>query len=108
MAVVTFLLSDGTRVDVDAVSGSTVRDMAVGHMVDGIVGECGGNCSCATCHVIVDPDWFERVGEPHSLELDLLSFLDDATATSRLSCQLRVSDSLDGLVLHIPHQQRES
>lgn len=108
MAVVTFLHNDGTGVEVEAIAGSTIRDMAVGHMIDGIVGECGGNCSCATCHVIVDPDWYERVGEPHSLERDLLSFLDDATPTSRLSCQLRVSDSLDGLVLRIPNQQRET
>ncbi len=107
MPVVKFLLVDGSHVEVEATADSSVRDAAVGHMIEGIVGECGGNCSCATCHVIVDADWYERVGEPHSLELDLLSFLDDTTPTSRLSCQLRLSESLDGLVLRIPDKQRQ-
>jgi len=102
MPKITFVLVDGERMDVEAATDSTVRDMAIGHLVEGIIGECGGNCSCATCHVIVDTDWFSKVGEPHQLEADLLSFLDNVTPTSRLSCQLRMTEAIDGLVVQIP------
>jgi len=61
----------------------------------------------STCHVIVDADWFDRVGDPHQLEADLLSFLDNVTPTSRLSCQLRLTDALDGLVVQVPKQQND-
>lgn len=108
MPVVTFVTADGDRIDIDAPEETSVRDVAIGHMVEGIVGECGGNCSCATCHVIIEDDWYEQVGEPHTLERDLLSFLDNVTPTSRLSCQIRTSDVLDGLVVQVPPQQQRS
>ena len=102
MPSVTFVLCSGEEILVNVSQGTSVRDAAVGHFVDGIDGDCGGNCSCATCHVHVDADWYTRVGTPHELESDLLSLLDNTADHSRLSCQIRLTDELDGLKVYVP------
>lgn len=105
MAKVTFIGSDGTRYDVEADTGSTVMEAAIKNGVPGIEAECGGACACATCHVYVDESWTQKTGEPEPMEEDMLDFAFDVRPTSRLSCQIRVSDDLDGLTVSVPERQ---
>ncbi len=105
MAKITFIAHDGTRFDVDADNGSTVMENAIKNAVPGIEAECGGACACATCHVYVDDAWTEKVGQPEAMEEDMLDFAYDVQPSSRLSCQIKVSDELDGLVVNVPERQ---
>ena len=105
MTKLTFIAFDGTRIDVDAVNGSTVMENAIRNQVPGIEAECGGACACATCHVYVDDDWVEKTGKPAAMEEDMLDFAYDVRPNSRLSCQIKVKDDLDGLVVSIPERQ---
>ncbi len=105
MAKITFIASDGRKFDLDAESGSTVMENAIRNGVPGIEAECGGACACATCHVYVDENWAEAVGRPEAMEEDMLDFAYDVRPTSRLSCQIRVRDELDGLVVQVPERQ---
>lgn len=105
MTKITFVVSDGTRFDVEAENGSTVMENAIKNSVPGIEAECGGACACATCHVYVDDEWSATVGEPEPMEEDMLDFAFDVRPTSRLSCQIKVSDALDGLVVGVPERQ---
>jgi 2Fe-2S ferredoxin len=105
MTKLTFVAFDGTRFDVDADNGSTVMENAIKAGVPGIEAECGGACACATCHVYVDEEWSVQVGPPETMEEDMLDFAYDVRPTSRLSCQIRVSDELDGLTVHVPERQ---
>ena len=105
MTKITIVAHDGTRFDIDAANGSTVMENAVRNSVPGIEAECGGACACATCHVYVDADWAERVGAPEAMEEDMLDFAFDVRPTSRLSCQIKVSAALDGLVVQVPEKQ---
>lgn len=105
MAKITFITSDGVKHEVDADDGSTVMEAAIKNDVPGIDAECGGACACATCHVYVDEAWQEKVGAPEAMEEDMLDFAFDIRPNSRLSCQMRVSDALDGLVVNIPENQ---
>ncbi|MCX5516021.1 2Fe-2S ferredoxin [Kaistia algarum] len=105
MAKITYIAIDGTEFVVEAKDGSTVMENAVRNAVPGIEAECGGACACATCHVYVDPAWVEATGEPEPMEEDMLDFAHDVQPTSRLSCQIRVSSALDGLVVRVPESQ---
>lgn len=105
MTKITFIAFDGTRHEVDAENGSTVMENAIRNGVPGIEAECGGACACATCHVYVEDDWKDAVGEPEPMEEDMLDFAYDVRPTSRLSCQIEVSDELDGLVVKVPERQ---
>jgi 2Fe-2S ferredoxin len=105
MPKITYIEHDGTERTVDAEVGSTVMESAIRNSVPGIVAECGGACSCATCHVHVDEAWSEKVGPPSPMEEDMLDFAFDVKPTSRLSCQIKVTDELDGLVVRTPQQQ---
>lgn len=105
MAKITYIAFDGTHFDVDAKNGSTVMENAIQQAVPGIEAECGGACACATCHVYVSEEWTAAVGEPAPMEEDMLDFAYDVRPTSRLSCQIRVTDALDGLVVHVPERQ---
>ena len=106
MPKVTYVRPDGERTSVEANDGSSVMETAVDNGVDGIVAECGGNMMCATCHVVVDDEWFARLPERDEIEDGML----DETAVprqehSRLSCQIKMSEDLDGLVVHLPESQ---
>ncbi len=90
---------------VDAENGATVMETAIKNSVPGIEAECGGACACATCHVYVDEAWTEIVGAPSPMEEDMLDFGFDVKPNSRLSCQIKVTDQLDGLVLRTPERQ---
>ena len=95
MIHLTYTQPDGTDLQVQAAEG-TLMTAAVEHQVAGIVGECGGVCSCATCHVAIDPDWADRVGLAGEAEAAMLEFTDGTTPTSRLGCQVPLRPELDG------------
>lgn len=105
MPKITFTQPDGTLQTVEAQTGMTVMETAKKHMVDGIEAECGGACACATCHVYIDEAWREKVGGPSEMEEDMLDFAFDVQPSSRLSCQIKVTDDLDGLVVRVPEKQ---
>ncbi|WEX07427.1 2Fe-2S iron-sulfur cluster-binding protein [Chelativorans sp. AA-79] len=105
MTKLTFIAFDGTEFDLEAENGSTVMENAIRNGVPGIEAECGGACACATCHVYVDEQWTEIVGPPEAMEEDMLDFAYDVRPNSRLSCQIRVRDELDGLVVRVPERQ---
>lgn len=105
MPHITFVTADGARHEVDAADGATVMESAIKHMVPGIEAECGGACACATCHVYVAPEWKDKVGPAESMEEDMLDFAFDVRDNSRLSCQIKVTDELDGLVVNLPEKQ---
>jgi 2Fe-2S ferredoxin len=102
MPTITFVTSDGQTIDVDGRPGETVMLAALVGMVPGIEAECGGACSCGTCHVYVDPQWRDAVGPPRELEAGMLEALDKVTDASRLCCQIPIGDQLDGLVVRVP------
>lgn len=101
MPTITYLLSDGSERSIDVPAGQSVMDGSVRNNLPGIVAECGGSCSCATCHVHVDPEYADRFDEPQPEERDLVEFLDGATERSRLACQLIVTDDCGGVRVHV-------
>jgi len=105
MARITFIQPDGSEQVVDAAPGITVMEAAKLNMVPGIEAECGGACACATCHVYIDEDWREKTGAPSQMEEDMLDFAFDVRESSRLSCQIRVTPGLHGLVVRVPAKQ---
>jgi ferredoxin, 2Fe-2S len=105
MAKITYIAFDGTEIAVEAQNGSTVMENAIRNQVPGIEAECGGACACATCHVYVDDAWSAIVGKAEPMEEDMLDFAYDVRPTSRLSCQIKVSDKLNGLVVRTPERQ---
>ncbi|KAA1178692.1 MULTISPECIES: 2Fe-2S iron-sulfur cluster-binding protein [Rhizobium] len=105
MTKLTIVAFDGTRFDLNVDEGSTVMENAVRNSVPGIEAECGGACACATCHVYVDEDWTAKVGSPEAMEEDMLDFAFDVRPNSRLSCQIKMTSALDGLVVHVPERQ---
>ena len=105
MTKLTYIAHDGTQFDVEAENGSTVMENAIRNAVPGIEAECGGACACATCHVYVDDAWREATGQPEQMEEDMLDFAFDVRDSSRLSCQIKVSDALNGLRVKVPEKQ---
>ena len=105
MARITFIEPDGTSQVVEAEPGMTVMEAAVKNSIPGIAAECGGACACATCHVYVDEAWREATGHPEAMEEDMLDFAFDVREASRLSCQIKVTDALDGLIVRVPEKQ---
>jgi len=105
MVKITFIQPDGTQQTTDATSGLTVMEAAKLQQVPGIEAECGGACACATCHVYVDAAWRDKVGAPSDMEEDMLDFAFEVREESRLSCQIKVTDVLDGLVVRVPDKQ---
>jgi 2Fe-2S ferredoxin len=105
MPQITFIDPAGTARTIDAPVGQTVMETAIKNDVPGIEAECGGACACATCHVYVDEAWREKVGATSPMEEDMLNFGFDVRPNSRLSCQIKVSDELDGLVVTTPERQ---
>lgn len=106
MALVTYIEHDGTRHPVEVPDGDSVMQGALNNMIPGIAGECGGSLACATCHCYVDDAWIGRVGSPSGTEMEMLESTAEARkAGSRLSCQVTVSEALDGLVVRLPATQ---
>ncbi len=105
MAKITYIEHNGTEHTIDVESGMTVMEGAIKNSIPGIDADCGGACACATCHVYVADAWKEKVGAAESMEEDMLDFAFDVRENSRLSCQIKVTDDLDGLVVNLPEKQ---
>jgi 2Fe-2S ferredoxin len=105
MAKITYIEFDGTEHVVDVKTGLSVMEGAVKNNIPGIDADCGGACACATCHVYVEPDWLDKTGDKSAMEESMLDFAESVEPNSRLSCQIRVSDELDGLVVKMPESQ---
>lgn len=97
--------NSGKEHDIEADVGMTVMEAAIRETVPGIEAECGGACSCATCHVYVNDAWTAKVGDPDEMEEDMLDFAFEVKPSSRLSCQIKVTDELDGLIIQVPDRQ---
>lgn len=105
MAKITFVEHNGTKHEVEAENGLSVMEAATNNLVPGIDADCGGACACATCHVYVEEGFLPKTGTANDMEETMLDFAEDRKETSRLSCQIKVSDELDGLVVHLPESQ---
>ncbi len=105
MAKITYIEHDGTEHVIDVKAGQSVMEGAVKHNVPGIDADCGGACACATCHVYVDAAWTGKTGTKSAMEESMLDFAEGVEPNSRLSCQIKVSDELDGLIVRMPESQ---
>ena len=106
MPKITYVLTDGSRRDVEAATGTSVMEAAIKHNVRGIDAECGGCLSCATCHVYVGEEWLAKLPAPDPDEEDMLGFVAaDRQPNSRLSCQVKLDEALSGIVVTIPPRQ---
>jgi len=105
MPKITYIEHNGKEHVIEVASGMTVMEGAVKHNVPGIDADCGGACACATCHVYVDAAWADKTGESSGMEQSMLDFANDVEPTSRLSCQIKVTEELDGLVVRLPSSQ---
>lgn len=105
MTKLIFQEANGTRTEVQANAGDSVMQAAINANIAGIVAECGGACACATCHCYVEPDKLALLEAPSTTEADMLEFVIDPQDNSRLSCQIKVTDAMDGLVINVPASQ---
>ena len=105
MAKIKYIEFSGAEHEIDVSSGLTVMEGAIKNKIPGIDADCGGACACATCHVYVAKEWIEKLPPKEDSEEDMLDFAFDVKDNSRLSCQITVSDKLDGLVVNMPEKQ---
>ena len=105
MAKITYIETNGKEHVIEVAEGMSVMEGAVKHGIPGIDADCGGACACATCHVYVDQAWVDKTGTASSMEESMLDFANDVEPTSRLSCQIKVTAALDGLVVRLPTSQ---
>ena len=102
MPRVTFVQPDGGRTEVDVALGYSIMEAAIANDIQGIEAQCGGACNCATCHAYVDPGWARSLPEKSYDEVALLDYVENARPESRLTCQIPMTDALDGIVVHLP------
>ncbi|MDT8343152.1 MAG: 2Fe-2S iron-sulfur cluster-binding protein [Thermohalobaculum sp.] len=105
MPKITYIEHSGTQHTVDVAEGLTVMEGAVTNNIPGIDADCGGACACSTCHVYVDPAWVERLPAREDMESDMLDFAYEPKPNSRLTCQIKVTPEIDGLVVRMPEKQ---
>jgi len=105
MPTITLIEHGGTPHTIDAETGKSLMQNALDNFVPGIDADCGGACACGTCHVFVEPDWMSVTGHAGEMEEAMLGMRPDRAETSRLSCQIEVTDALDGLVVRLPEFQ---
>ena len=105
MAKITYIEHNGINYTVDVQNGLTVMEGAVQNNIPGIDADCGGSMACATCHVYIKEDWFDKINKKNEGEDDMLDQAYEPKKNSRLSCQIIVSDDLDGLVVDMPEKQ---
>lgn len=106
MPKVTFIDADGTRHEVEGKNGISLMEIALSNNIDGVEAECGGSCMCATCHCFIEEDFTNGVPAMESDEDEMLGFTAvDRKSSSRLSCQVKMSDELDGIEVHLPSEQ---
>lgn len=101
MPTITFKTADGLETPIEGQVGYTAMEVGYNNGVEGLLAECGGAAACATCHVYVDQDWFRRTGTVEDMEDAMLFMANDRKTNSRLSCQIRITEELDGLVLTV-------
>ena len=105
MPKLTFIDFEGTERSVDANVGDSVMESATSNDIPGIDADCGGACACATCHVYISEDWTEIVGKPEELEAEMLDVAEEVRDNSRLSCQVKITDEMHGLIVNTPESQ---
>jgi 2Fe-2S ferredoxin len=105
MARITYIEFDGTEHPVEVRNGLSVMEGAVKNNVPGIDADCGGACACATCHVYVDEAWVAKTGAASAMEESMLDFAQNVAPNSRLSCQIKVTEALNGLIVRMPQDQ---
>ena len=105
MAKITYIEFNGTEHVIDVKNGLSVMEGAVKNNIPGIDADCGGACACATCHVYVDDAWVAKAGAKSAMEDSMLDFADNVEPNSRLSCQIKVTDELDGMIVRMPESQ---
>ncbi|NNE58612.1 MAG: 2Fe-2S iron-sulfur cluster binding domain-containing protein [Hellea sp.] len=105
MPKVIYIDHEGTSREVEAKIGTTIMEAAVQNMVPGIDADCGGACACATCHVYVADGWMDKLKARDDMEESMLDFAEDVQENSRLSCQIQLSDELDGITVSTPEVQ---
>ena len=105
MAKITYVEHTGREHVIEVKTGQSVMEGAVKNNIPGIDADCGGACACATCHVYVDDAWADKTGKASVMEESMLDFANDLRPTSRLSCQILVNDTLDGLIVRMPENQ---
>jgi len=105
MPKITFIDFQGNPTEINANVGDTIMDTAVTNDVPGIDADCGGACACATCHVYIDPDWIVKLDKPDEIEAEMLDVAEEVKDNSRLSCQIEVTDEMDGIIVHTPESQ---
>ena len=105
MIKITFIDPAGKQHAVEAETGQSLMQAATAALIPGIEASCGGNCICATCHCHVDVRWFAQLQEPDALERDMLAYTNEVQPTSRLSCQVPLTEALDGMIVHVAASQ---
>ncbi len=105
MPKITYIEFNGNEHEIDVPNGLSVMEGAVRNLVPGIDADCGGACACATCHVYVDPAWTDKTGSREAMEDSMLDFAEGVQENSRLSCQIKVTEALDGLIVRMPEHQ---
>lgn len=105
MPVINFILFDGSLRALEGDIGTPVMSLAKRNGLPGILAECGGVCSCATCHVHIAPEWMVKLPPMDDEEMDMLDFAENVDEYSRLSCQIEITEDIDGLIVHVPESQ---
>ena len=105
MPLIKYVEASGSEQEVEVAVGENIMQGAVDNMIDSILAECGGACACATCHCYVDDAWAGKIPAPQSAEQDLLEAVVDPKENSRLSCQIVVTDDMEGFTVHLPESQ---
>ena len=105
MPKITYIEHNGKSHEIDVANGLSVMEGAVQNNIPGIDADCGGSCACATCHVYVDEKWFDKLEKKEAAEEDMLDMASEPSKFSRLTCQISVTDDLDGLVVKMPSKQ---
>ena len=105
MSKIKYIEFNGNEHEIEVSNGLTVMEGAIKNKIPGIDADCGGACACATCHVYVDNKWIEKLSPKDDSEEDMLDFAFEVKSNSRLSCQITVSDELDGLIVNMPEKQ---
>ncbi len=105
MPLINYIQANGNQYEADVPVGESVMQGAVDNMIDGILAECGGACSCATCHCYVEPAWVDTIPAPEAGEKDMLEAVVDLQDNSRLSCQIKVTDDMEGFTVRLPESQ---
>ncbi len=105
MPKITYVEQNGAKHEVDVAPGLSLMEGAVNNLIPGIDADCGGACACATCHIYIEPEWSDKAGTKTDMEETMLDFAEGVQDTSRLACQIKVSEDLDGLVVRLPEAQ---